>query len=202
MNNFKVVSFFTQHTIYEEVAHTHLIPSLEKTNLDWQVDTVENRGDWFKNTGYKPTYIYFKLCECDKNIIWIDCDATIERAPVLLGEIPDDIDIAFHTLDWSKHYERPKETTTELLTGTIFFKNTIPVKEFVNKWAIECSKNPGIWEQKILERLLKQHPEFKIFNLPEEYCCILTFKNEIPSYIKEPVIVHHQASRNVRKHHI
>lgn len=201
MNNFKVVSYYTENTVYKDIANEYLIPSLQKTKLEWEVDAVANKKDWYKNTAYKPSYIYMKLCNTDKDIVWVDCDARIVVEPSALSTFPLEYDIALHYLDWSRHYKRPKDTTKELLTGTLYLRNSLKVKQLVNKWAIESMNNTGIWEQKILERLLKAR-DIKVFELPEEYCCIVDQKGKIPTYIHDPVIIHYQASRSVKKHSI
>ena len=62
----------------------------------------------------------------------------------------------------------------------------------------ECN-NCTEWEQKILQKIVERSPQYKLFNLPPEYTCIIMRDGKIPTwYCKVPIIVHWQASRKYR----
>ena len=136
------------------------------------------------------------------NGVWThncDADATIERYPQLFHEIPEEYDIAFHTLHWNTWYNRLEDNTTELLTGTMFFRNRQIVKDLCREW-YEKAQDGSIWEQKILESIIKKY-DLKIYNLPIEYTYIKTLPRGQEPHVKveKPVIVHHQVSRNLKR---
>ena len=125
----------------------------------------------------------------DKNIIWIDCDAELKRYPALFDEL--DCDVAAHEFRRGLYQPRHKDTPPELLSGTLFLRNNEKVREIVKKWIQECSENPRVWDQKSLAKVL--HGEYT--RLPAAYCCI----DKIMRKVQNPVILHYQASRRVRK---
>ena len=69
-------------------------------------------------------------------------------------------------------------------------RNNEKVRGIVDEWLKECENNPNVWDQKSLEKVL--HGEY--YQLPPEYCTIERTMHRI----KNPVILHHQASRQIR----
>ena len=125
----------------------------------------------------------------DKKIIWLDSDAVILKYPTLFLEISKDIGL-FYT---SQH---------EVLSGTLFFNNTEKSKEILEKWKLESKKmdsNINITnyedclDQKILEKVLKNHDKDNIFILPKEYISIF-YRDK-----KNIVIIHYNASRELKR---
>ena len=72
------------------------------------------------------------------------------------------------------------------------------VFDLLDEWITKVNENFNKWEQKVLEEIVYANPRLNVTHLPAEYCCVLMQDNSIPKYIKEPVIVHHQASRKYR----
>ena len=87
----KIISYYTKNTPYEEVANTHLIPSLKKWNLSYEVEAINDLGDWQKNTGYKSQFVLKMLNKHKNNVCFLDCDATIEQYPTKLFNIKEAI---------------------------------------------------------------------------------------------------------------
>ena len=195
--NVKYISFYTEGH-YEKVAKKYIIPSFKKWNLDYKVYIKPNLKNWVLNIRQKIDVIAEALKEFpDHDIVWIDADGKIVTEPKLFETIPDEYDIALHYLSWTNHYGY-KEDKKELLTGTVYFKNSPKVTDLVTKWKIETVKYN--WEQRALEELLKTE-NINVYELPWSYCFISTMPNgEPPAFsLENPVIVHYQESRMVKK---
>lgn len=202
MNKFCITTFITENTPYEEVYKQYLLDSITKLNeeINHICYRVPDLGSWYKNTSQKPYYILKALNEMpDYDIVFLDADARVERYPSLFAEIPDYFDLAVHFLDRNKWYGH-QDNVMELLSGTMFLRNNERIKDLVYHWKDEAERTQE-WEQKVLQRVLKQHIDVNVYELPLSYCYINTLPNglEPPIKIKEPVIVHYQVSRYLKK---
>lgn len=193
---FRIISYYTPS--YKEIAEKYLLPSVKNLNLSYYIPEVANLGDWEANTNYKPVFIKDCLGAFEENLIWADCDATINSYPDLFNYIPSQFDIAIHFLEWKLHYPQHKDSDVkELASGTIFFRNNFNSIDIVNKW-IENTKITKP-DQKALEKTIKEN-NISYYNLPRKYCYVLTHCNGQKSYIPlaNPIISHHQISRTKR----
>ncbi len=193
----KIVSFYTKNNRYEEVINKFLLPSLKKFKLDYQIESFDNLGTWNQATSFKSNFILQSLDRHQQDIIWIDADATIEQYPKLLFEIPSEYDIAVFYLDWDLQY-RKNTHKYELISATMMFRHNPRVITFVQKWIKACKDYPNIWEQKVLQNLLEKDDTLKVYKLPVDYCSIVLQNNKLPGYIKNPIIIQHQASREYK----
>lgn len=196
MNKVIFISYYTHNTPYEKVMEDYLAPSLKEYNLKYEIQAIENLGSWDKNTSYKPKFILEMLEKYKTDVIFLDADASIREKPVLLENINDNYDIAVHMLDWYRFWRnqtgRPERS---LLSGTILFKYKEKNIELIKEWIKRCEK-PGDWEQRKLQRLLKEREsEYNIYKLPPNYCAIINRKKKVPVYMQPPIILHHQVSR-------
>ncbi len=186
-----VCAYYTKDTVYEEHAKK-FTASLQQFNISHDVVAVDNKGDWFTNTQYKPTFLKQMLEKHHPNsIIYVDVDAIFCRYPKYFNQLDENlaVNIAVHKLDHSK-YKRCKRPP-ELLSGTIFLKNNATTKQIVEEWIQECVKNHFLWDQRALKIVLER---YKYHLLPEEYVVIFDYM----SSVKNPVIKHFQASRQTR----
>ena len=78
------VGYYTRLTPYQIVMSTKLLPSLEKWNLDYDIEGIDDRGNWFANTSYKAEFILNMLNKHKQDVCFLDADATIEKFPELL----------------------------------------------------------------------------------------------------------------------
>lgn len=185
--NYIVVGYYTVDTLYQDKAQV-LKESLARFNVPHDIIGVKNLGDWYKNTCYKPTFLKEMLCKhYPLPIIYVDVDAEFMAYPDLFDTFEGDIGV--YVFDRSEY--RKSAHGFEVLSGTIFLRNNDKVFDIVEKWEIECKANPRVWDQKSLEKVLDGHYSL----LPGEYCKIF----DRMSFIIEPIIVHYQASREVRK---
>ena len=189
--NFIVCAYYTRNTLYQQKAEK-FIASLKKFDVPYYVEAIEDKGDWYKNTVYKPTFLKRMLEKFHPlSIVYVDCDAEFLRYPDLFENWSGltYIDVGVYVFDRSCYTK--SRGGFEVLSGTIFLKNNEKVYKIVEKWEKECQSNPRIWDQRSLEKVL----EGNYHELPGEYCKIFDRMDEI----KDPVIVHYQASRIVRR---
>ncbi|GAH15924.1 unnamed protein product, partial [marine sediment metagenome] len=191
--------FYTKNNRYREVMNKFLLPTLKKWDLKYYIEAIESLGNWNKNTSFKANFILEMLEKWKQDIIWIDADATIEQYPNLLYNIPPDKDIAVFYLDWYLHWKKkPNRNKRELISATMMFRYNPKVIKFVKQWIKQCEENPYIWEQKVLQEMLKTDNTLNVYELPPEYCSIILYNGKVPRYIEKPVIIQHQASRKYK----
>jgi len=184
---FLVVGYYTKNSIYEDAAEI-LIKSMLKYKIPYYVEGIEDKGDWWKNTQFKPTFLIRMLKAFpDKNIVYVDCDAEFLKYPELFDTFEGDI--GAYLFDRSCYTK--SAGGYEVLSGTLFFRNNDFVKKILDEWEHECLKHLHVWDQKSLERVLKGR--FK--KLPGEYCKIFDRMDSVT----DPVIIHYQASRKINK---
>jgi hypothetical protein len=198
-SNFIVGCFVTKFTNYEEVWETYLKPSLEKLEIPYELYYTKNTGNWLQNVAEKPKIILEMLNKGLDRIVFLDADAEIKFYPELFDNIPDEYDIAVHYLDRNKWYGQIGEPF-ELLSGTLYLRNNDRVKSLVQEWYEKAIKK-NQWEQRELGELLKERKDVKIYELPIEYCYIATLPNGHKPivHVENPIIVHYQVSRKLKR---
>jgi len=189
--NFIIVGYYTKNTIYEKKSRV-FINSLKKFNIPYDVRAIENLGDWWKNTGYKPTFLREMLEKHKpKSIVYVDCDAEFLRFPELFDRLSVDPSVNVGVYVFDRSCYRKSAKGFEVLSGTVFLKNNPIVSTIVERWETECRNNPRTWDQKSLEKVL----DGEFYTLPGELCKIF----DRMEHITDPIIVHYQASREIRK---
>lgn len=203
MNKYSIVSYYTIGTSYEKVYHKYLRNSEQKYSnegIDFKIFTTVDNGDWFKNTAEKPNIILrFFEQNPDRDCVFLDIDATIEKVPELFDNIPDCFDIAYHVLSWNDWYGYNSfPDKRELLTGTMYLRNNDKVKRLCKEW-YEKATTSHIWEQKVLQDIIL-HSDVMVYPLPLEYCYMVSRPGNREPLVKlEPVILHHQVSRKLKR---
>ncbi len=193
------ISYYTKNTPYEYVMRYYLLKSLIKWDLKTRIVGVEDLGTWQKNTGYKSTFIKKMLLKYKEDICFIDADATIESYPELLFNIPIEYDIAIHFLDWQRFWRNKEgQEQRELLSGTMVVKYKEKALKLIDEWIKQVEIQKTVKEQKVLENIVLNNNNYKIYDLPASYCAIKKFDGSIPEYIGKPVILHHQKSRELK----
>lgn len=187
-----VCAYFTKDKIYTKHAEK-LIESLKKFCLPYEVVSIDSFNNWYKGMQYKPVFLREMLRKYSgHSIIYVDVDAIFCQYPsffdALHNKMPE-VNIAVHVLDHTRY--RRKQCAPELLSGTIFLRNSKETSIILQEWVLELDKDPKLWDQRALEKVLKNHP---FYNLPEEYCVIFDYMSSVSS----PVIKHFQASREVK----
>lgn len=186
-SNFIVTAFYTLGTPYEQEIK-NLIKSIDKFNLDSVIHGVPSRGSWVQNAAIKSEIILKTLQDNPRiNVLYLDADAIIQQYPKLFDNFSGDIGVHYRT-DRGHH---------ELLSGTLFFKNTSKVLTLISKWIYEQSRHPDMFDQKVLDRVIKEdHKQLTVVDLPPSYTQIF----DSMKHYGDPVIEHFQASRRFKKH--
>lgn len=187
MQNFKVVSFFTRGTKYEEVIKP-LRESLVNLEIPYVIEGIPNTGSWVKNTHEKAKFLLRMLVDCEgyDAVVWTDADSVIRKYPELFHEIKEDVGI---------HFRNWRHIRNEVLSGTMFLRRCEKVRILVNEWIQINRRNLNKWDQKNLDRAIRRFPDLKIHKLPIEYCTIF---DDDRRKMLDPVIEHFQASRKLR----
>jgi len=191
--SYVVCAYFTEDKIYRNHA-SNLIKSLKKFNLPYEVTPITSFNNWHKGMQYKPTFLLEMLSKySDHSIVYVDVDAVCCKYPqffdTLDKEMPE-VNIAVHVLDHTKYHR--KHCAPELLSGTIFLRNSRETSIIVQEWILELERDPKLWDQRALDKVLKN---YAFYNLPEEYCVIYDYM----ATVLDPVIKHFQASREVKR---
>jgi hypothetical protein len=176
----KFISYYTPN--YKEQAD-RLRSSLNELQLPYCIEEIPNLGSWDKNTHHKPEFILKHLISSDA-LVWTDADSVIRENPILFYDL--DCDIAFHRFKGQ-----------ELLSGTVYFKNTVSTIRLLLKWMEINLNNPEVFDQKNLDEAIKSVDILKIYDLPPEYCFIFDLSRDYYD-ARKPVIEHFQASREKR----
>ena len=179
------VSYATDEYYREQAAR--LRRSLEALGLDVDVVNVKDRGSWVLNCAAKAEVVLQALEENrTRNVVFLDADAEVVALPTLFRELEGDV--AAHLRSGS-----------ELLSGTLFFRNVPKVRELVRRWIELGRVKPAEWDQKTLELALAEgrRAGLAFEQLPPAYTFIFdTMARQHPDV--DPVILHHQASRVVK----
>jgi hypothetical protein len=176
----KIISYYTPK--YAEVAK-NLTKSLENLTVPFLVQPIDDQGSWDANCHYKPKFILEHLINEDA-VVWTDADSVVNSEPLLFYDI--DCDIAFHRFKGK-----------ELLSGTVYFKNTYETIRLLHKWIELNDLFQNNFDQRNLDWAVSSMDSLKIYNLPPEYCCIFDLSRQYHGGMN-PVIEHFQASRQYR----
>ncbi|MCG7402260.1 MULTISPECIES: class I SAM-dependent methyltransferase [Caballeronia] len=186
---FKIVSFYTVDTQYEEHA-MRLKETLERHTLSYHLEPVETMGSWADNCAYKARFILKMWQAYDCPIVWLDADATVESYPVLFGAI--DADFGMHKWNWD-----PAAPGWEFCSGTLYFGKSERAERLLKQWILRCEADPSTWDQVHLASAwcdVSAEQPLRTVWLPREYLQICDGEVVAP-----PVIKHWQASRVERK---
>lgn len=189
-----IVSAFTPHPVYEEKA-LNFATSLNNLDLEYEIYPLQDRGSWAKNCQQKAEVILDALRKHKKPVVWIDIDAVVVRQPELFDRLTQDIcDVAYYAM---------KEPERYLASGTLYFGYTQGAISILEQW-IDLCKDTLEYDQKVLEQVIwNEHtiPKsfYDIIELPVEYCRIFDNKAQEKEMKTAPVVVHTQASRQVKQ---
>ncbi|MCM8524926.1 MAG: glycosyltransferase family 77 protein [Lentisphaeraceae bacterium] len=178
--SFKICAFYTDDELYSRHA-VEFEESLRNNGIsNFEITKVPPVESWVEACGIKPRIIMDTLTNSEENIVYIDIDARLRSYPELFDNF--DFDIGAHIKDG-----------TELLSGTLFFRNCDKVKKLVRTWLKNQRKFTEKWDQQVLQNTINDeaHLGLKLGNLPPAYCQIF----DSMAHFGEPVIEHLQASR-------
>lgn len=199
---FIVAAFYTIDTPYEQEIE-NLIASLELFNLSYVIKGYKSRGNWTKNCAIKPEFVWEMIQEYPQNIVYVDADAVIKKYPIIFNGFDGDIGVRYISKQ-------------ELVSGTLFFRNTVDVQFLIKKWVKHQKQHSNIWDQKVLQKIIQDYViegrqstgksyylpilkhskkierlNIKIVDIPDSYCHIIGSEGE-------PVIEQFQAARRFK----
>jgi hypothetical protein len=193
-----IVSFYTRDTLYEREAE-RLRASCERWGLENQIEGIPCFGSWERNCNYKPFFLMQKLQELRRPLFWVDADAVIIKKPAPLKQFKEDFSVRIHA-DWESSHP------SKVMTGGVFVNVTPGATLILKAWGRECirfledtERTQEVWDQIALRDVIDRGvPGARIAPLPQSYCAIQGHPLDEKG-IKDPVILHHQASRRFKK---
>jgi hypothetical protein len=183
-----IVSFYTPE--YREAAK-RLTGSMDVLELEYDVRELPSLGKWRPNCCMKAQFVFDRLTEARRSILWVDADAEVLQKPVLFED---------NTIEFAAWMGRER-SRGHIRSGTLYFQNTTRCLRLVGKWNKLCKDQPGKMDQSLLHRAYFDMPEQErptMTILPQGYCKIFDnrwFKHES----KAEFVRHHQASRKLRR---
>lgn len=182
-----IVSYWTNDD-YERSAKA-LEASIRLLRLPHIFSKVDGIDTWEKAVLYKPRYILQALSDHpDRDIIWIDADASVKIYPKLLMD-DFDADVAlFHRLP----------DMGEVYGGTMFFKNNDKVHSLVQEWIAVCEGFPYLLDERSLAHAIKGRKDIVFKTLPAGYCWVDRWMRKY--FPAEEVVIEQYAVS--RKNHI
>jgi hypothetical protein len=187
-----VVSFYTKDTPYEKEVQ-NLIQSCKKFNLETSIDGIDSFGSWELNCAFKPFFLFQKLQELKRKLLWVDADAMFVKEPTPLDVFAADLAVRINQ-------DLPDDHPSKVMSGTVFVNFTPQSQELLRKWAQACIKElmdqnrrEEFWEQTALRDIIvKNNHPFDIRSLPISYTKISGHPTDEKI---TPIIEHYQASR-------
>lgn len=191
-----IVSYFTQDALYAPAAEA-LRASCERFALPCDIEAVDSFGNWELNCAFKPFFLYRKLKEHKRPLLWVDADALFVRAPQKLRAFA--ADIAVRTFP-----ELPDDHASKVLSGSLYINYSEKAAHFLKEWAKLCQqeltdpkRTLEFWDQTALRDAL-QSTDVRVAHLPARYAFIADHPEDQRT-IADPVIAHFQASRYARR---
>lgn len=191
--NVRLISFYTPGAY--ELHAQQLQESAKAVGLEVHARKIEGLSGWHHAVCSKPIFILQELSSCTEDgILWVDADARFRVRPDT--SILEGIDFA------SCLFQRNKNTPVEMLTGTLYFRNTPEVLHFVERWCINTRKwkqaSQDTPEQHSLRETFQAYKDkVRFLDLPKEWVYIEPdFEKLYPDVT--PIISHLQASRTLR----
>lgn len=179
---------------YEEVANTHLIPSVNELGLAHDIQEIPNRGSWVLNNSACQLYLreMFKKYP-NHDILYLDVDAVVHADPwkELLSCVKDP---ALPVYAYWLHGK-------ELLSGTLLWpeRGHLQRRRLLELWVSLNELLPDTWDQKNLQSIVSGGVGYddwkgRCGNLPAQMCYIFDTQKKLTPELT-PVIEHFQASR-------
>jgi len=184
-----IVSFYTKDTLYEKEVQ-NLIASCEQLNLDFDIVSVPNLGDWNSNCHLKPPFILDRLKKHQRPVLWLDADSVILQKPTLFDETDNHFMVRMREEVDFDHFDK-------VITSTLYVKPTKVGINIVRKWCEESIQfRDQFCDQECLKNALQKHNLTQLAKpIPINYCKI----EGLDPKCDNMVIQQFQASRLLKK---
>lgn len=174
-----VTSGYTTKSEYFKDA-MKMFESCHRFGIGAEIMPYKSFGSWRANANYKGNLVLSALKRHPLvNIVWVDADAAILKYPKLFDDYPYDIGVYF--AEWPLDSGKKKCSN-----GTIFFKNTPEVRQFVSEWAAWSMQNPTKSQQDKFGEMLKAS-NLNWGELPPEYCMVVA-PDPVPKIFKPHIV--------------
>jgi hypothetical protein len=184
-----IVSFATPGPYQQEMSR--LAESCRKFDVDIETHTMPEQGLWRYNAAMKPAFLLQRMDDHPaRPIVWVDADAQVVSKPVFFDELWENkFDVAaFH-----------KIRKRGVRSGTVWLAPHRVTRRLVELWAQLTAENHGKKDHMTLTWAVhRMKDELKIGRLPEGYCHIARTRSRVLGGDGNPVIIHHQASRQLK----
>lgn len=193
-----VVSYYTKDTLYQ-LEVQNLIASCEMWGLEHHVEPIDSLGSWERNCAFKPLFLYQKLEQFQRPLLWLDADAVFLQKPEMLAQFAADIATRINPDYGADH-------PSKVITGSLYINNTEAAKRVLKVWAKGCidalldtNRTEELWDQVILRDVFERKDHgARIEALPLGYAMIVGHPLD-EAEAGERVIGHYQASRRFKK---
>lgn len=154
------VSFYTKGD-FELIAKNYLLPSMEKLDLEIDVEVLEPFDSWLKAVRHKIAFMSEKAEQYPNNpIVWLDVDLRVKKDPTpYFQHLSEECDLAIH-----------RKNTDRTLLGAVYMLGATPGRKIIlDMWAYYREKMRGFVDDIILTKTIDQLHKLKIAQLPTEY---------------------------------
>jgi hypothetical protein len=165
-----IVSFYTRDGAYPQFAEI-LRASCARFNIPCHIDELPPREDWVAAIGLKPGFLYRKLMEFKRPIVWCDIDCEIIEYPTLLEQPGYDVMFYDWNADPMTHFGQLNLDYSFPASGVMYLAYTPETLQLLYKWKAACEKDPQTRDDEQLAWLFKakKAPKLRIFPLPKPY---------------------------------
>ncbi|HYE63520.1 MAG TPA: hypothetical protein VD997_16135 [Phycisphaerales bacterium] len=181
-----VVSYYTGDGNYAAYA-AKLRASCEKFGIEHQIEQLPSGGDWVRNLGFKPRFVYDKLLKNKKSVVWMDADCEVMQYPALLDDDQYDLMIYNWYAEANPGARFHDATRLGPASGVFRVKYGAPMLQFLHAWMQQCQKLPRMRDDLLLGHVYSnwKGPKLRTFWLPKAYNRMDSHWPEV-----EPVINH------------
>lgn len=169
--------------------------SLVGRSVEWLILTSPlDLGGWEANCNRKPRAIQFARWLLRRPIVWLDADAEVVTPCLNIEKLlPPGIDAAL-MMPPLQHPGRWPLVNSTLMSGTMGFGYTAAADFLIRRWADLCEMDYHGYDQETLARTLTE-PVFRglvVKSLDPRLICV----PDLMPDVKDPIVIHHQASRS------
>src|SRR3990167_5427875 len=157
-----VVGFYTIDTSYQQEAEAMKASALTVGIEDVYLYPVKSLGTWERNCQQKAEILFQACKDLRRPFLYVDADARFNQLP------SEDWEAWERWYDIGIHYFRG----IEALSGTMYINPTPHTRFLLLNWISLCMDNPRIWDQKLLDNILKINNNTRIKKLIPEYTWI------------------------------
>lgn len=148
----------------------------ERFQIPYHIAHIESKGSYKLNCLLKPKFIYSKLIEFQKPLLWLDIDTFILRKP--------DVFDSFSTLGVNIGVASPNPSILfKIKASPLWFNYNMDTLEFIQNWIRMCENVANLGSnlfdhEPLISCITEYSKEKRIAILNEEYCAWPGQQNE------------------------